>query len=719
MSVAFDPPSAVPASNTRSATGASLRTRFFVLFTLILLLVGALTWLAYRSAVDRLIGGLGIEYAQRQAAYERERIRAPMLREIALAQQLADSPAVLAWASDESDPAKRAAGLAELDSARRAFRDGSFFLINDGSLDYYFNDRDGHFTGQERRYRLDARNAADAWYFRMRESSAPFQINVNHDEALRVTKVWINVPLRQGGQWRGLVGTGVDLTEFINRFVDSGDASVGNLIINASGAVQAARDQSRIAFGSAAGAASRASDTIFAAMRDDASRSRLREALRRATAQPDEVRTLTVATQDGPRLLGIAYLPEMQWFVISAVRVEAIAGNARFVPILAIFAAALLLGLSLVAWLLETRVLRRVARLAGATRAFASGQEHEALRDINDDAGRTDDELGRLAGDFAAMARTVGDTLANLESRVAQRTAALADANQALAAERDAMRASLRYARALQHGVLPSPAALRRTLGDWMLHWQPLDEVGGDFFFVVESAGCRYVGIADCTGHGVPGALTSLVAYEVVRRELRAAGRDVPLADTVARIDSALRDVLNPADAPDDAPDHGVAIAVCRLGTVAPVADGDAGQAEFCGYGIDCHVLRPDGGLDIVDGARGGLGYRRRRPTPPAVHAFDVATDDRLYLCSDGILDQPGGERGFGFGRTRFAAWLQSQAHRPFAVQPDALTEALAAYAAQRGARQRDDQVVLGFFALPRGVAHAAASEGPSPMDRP
>jgi serine phosphatase RsbU (regulator of sigma subunit) len=226
--------------------------------------------------------------------------------------------------------------------------------------------------------------------------------------------------------------------------------------------------------------------------------------------------------------------------------------------------------------------------------------------------------------------------------------------------------------------------------------WAPRDVVGGDFYFMFEVPGALYVGVADCTGHGVPGALMSVAAYSAIRQVLTQAVEELPALDALlGQIDNQLRDALRHGQI---GLDYGMDLAVCRL------AHG-SGVLEFAGCGIDAYII----GLDSSEAGHGGpvrclasrkrgLGYRARGTAAPIpVHRVALGDTVRVYLPSDGVFDQPGGEHGFGFGRAPFERVLVELETVAMDQQAGIFEQIFKNY---RGASvQRDDITLLGFSA--------------------
>ena len=403
---------------------SSLRTKIVASIIAVFALVLGISYLFFEWVERDTMEGLGAMFTRRQVLYNNARIRQPLLRELALAQKLAQSSAIKAWARDEDAPSARAAGLTELDEYRQFFADKSYFFVVDASHHYYFNDATGTYTGSELRYTLSPDDPEHRWYFKTIESREPYQLNVDYDEQLKVTKVWLNVVVRDGDRALGVIGTGIDLSTFVKQVVSSGQDGVTNIFIETGGAIQAHAQRELIDFRSISKAPSERK-AVFQLLDDEDSRQALQEAMDRArTGNGAEV---TFAQIDGRQyLIGLGYLSEIGWFTVSLVDIQTVIGSSRFVPFALLLLAALLLLLGLSALTLHRVVLQRVSRLDTWVRDFAEGTMKVSKVPLRAD------EIGRLEQGFQRMATAVRRHTEELEEAVVERTQELADKNAEL-----------------------------------------------------------------------------------------------------------------------------------------------------------------------------------------------------------------------------------------------------------------------------------------------
>ena len=397
------------------AVARSLRTRVFLLILGVFVAVSVPAYVAFDWIIAKTTMTLGTLFAEKQILFDRYRGLETLFREASLAETLARSPAIVAWAQAEDDPAVRARGLAEMEHYRRAFADGSVFLVLDSTGDYYFNDRDGTYTGQELRYRVDRANPRDGWYFATIAREPTCQLNVDHDDNIRVTKVWVNCVIRTEGKVLGVVGTGIDLTAFIRDVVAIPQTGVQSLFVDESGAIQAHRDPDMVDFHSLT-KDTKAKKTIFLQVDDEADRQTLSAMMADVKSGRVPVRSAFITVEGQPMLAGVGYLNEIGWFNVTLMDIDEIIDRKLFLPIGILLAAMLAAAAVLVTLLFKRQVLDRLGRLEAGVRQLRAGN----LPVTAPDGGR--DEIGRLSEAFVAMATSVIDQKKTLERMVEERT---------------------------------------------------------------------------------------------------------------------------------------------------------------------------------------------------------------------------------------------------------------------------------------------------------
>lgn len=265
-----------------------------------------------------------------------------------------------------------------------------------------------------------------------------------------------------------------------------------------------------------------------------------------------------------------------------------------------------------------------------------------------------------------------------LEAEVELRTKELSERNRE-------MLDSINYAKLLQQSVLPKDEALAQALNEPFVIWRPRDVVSGDFYWMRHQGDRTFVAVGDCTGHGVPGAFMTMLAVSALNRIVETdAGGHTP-AGILEELNRLLKETLHYGEQ-DNVTDDGLSIGVCAIGP--------AGETVFAG--ASSTLYRHDGEkLQAWKGDRAGVGYRR---TPQDCRYTDHVLPEgnaRLYLSTDGFMDQNGGERDYSFGRKRYEELILAIRPLIAAEQRDKMIESLEAY--MNGERQRDDITVLSF----------------------
>ncbi len=645
-----------------------------------LIALGALWFVGERIARD-----LGTGFAERMTLWHKERASAKVGRNLALARQLADNPTLHAWARAEADPQLRQQSARILKSYRERFDTHAYFVAFADTGNYYFNEKgDGKGPGTPDQA-LEPNDPNDTWFYHTVESGT-FNINVAHDEALDTTKVWLNVPITDGDEVLGVAGTGVDLSRFIDQLASPGRDGVTTMLLNRDGIIQAHPEKGRIAFNAPARQAS--VHSLYRRVDGVADSERLRAALDRLAAGESEVEVLELSLNGTRRLVAAAWVDRVGWYSVTVLDLSSVLGWSAFLTVGGVLAAALAASLALLAVLFEPLVLRPVRRLSTAVSRVTEGDyAHAGMPE------KRADEIGTLSRGFNHMTATLREHTERLEERVAERTRQLERANAELARTNGALMDSLTYASRLQTALLPETGTLDR-MAEHVVLWRPRDVVGGDLYVGRATDNGIYVGVIDCTGHGVPGALMTMAAYAAFGYAMARTDAGPPAA-VLTEMDRYMRQML--ARDPDESADHGLEMGLLRWSP-------ETGELRYAGGGIDLLAVDPGsvdpedpGGAVIpVKGDRASLGYKARRKADGFTEQRVTVPPGRaFYLTSDGLLDQVGGPRRLAFGRRRLHRLLAENAGRPMADQAAYLETALAEWQGEEP--QRDDITVVGI----------------------
>jgi len=245
---------------------------------------------------------------------------------------------------------------------------------------------------------------------------------------------------------------------------------------------------------------------------------------------------------------------------------------------------------------------------------------------------------------------------------------------------------SINYASGIQRSLLPPNEYLAEDLTEHFILWEPRDVVGGDLYWYRRTSKAFLVILADCTGHGVPGAFMTMISTGALDRALR----DQPDGDPARLLHIMNRSVKRSLgqDRAEGESDDGLELGICRV-------EVDAGRITFAGARFSLFRLGADG-VEETKGDKSGIGYRAVPLDQTFTnHDVAIANGDVFYMTTDGLIDQIGGEKRRSFGKRRFGELVSSLTGVPLADQKARIVAAFEEY--QGSENRRDDVSVIGF----------------------
>ena len=241
------------------------------------------------------------------------------------------------------------------------------------------------------------------------------------------------------------------------------------------------------------------------------------------------------------------------------------------------------------------------------------------------------------------------------------------------------------YAQHIQKTYLPDDLFVRECFPESFILFIPKDIVSGDFYFFSKNAGTIIFAVADCTGHGIPGALLSTLGYEITDQAVN----EVKLTDPAAIMIHLYSKVHKFLRRDEEGLSDDMDIAVCNLNTNTRVLN-------YCG--VKNPLIR------ITNGEL--LEYR---PENSADEWFDsgkfhfkskmiqLSKGDALYLFSDGYTDQFGGMHHKKYQSSKFKTFLMSISGLSMLEQKDRLYEETEQWREENDEDQTDDILVIGL----------------------
>jgi len=204
---------------------------------------------------------------------------------------------------------------------------------------------------------------------------------------------------------------------------------------------------------------------------------------------------------------------------------------------------------------------------------------------------------------------------------------------------------SIEYAKTIQSAILPSSKVIDEFLKDSFVLYKPKDIVAGDFYWMKAKADRILFAVADCTGHGVPGAMISVVCNNALNRSVR----EYNLSDPGQILDKARDIVIQEFEKSETEVRDGMDIAICSL-----IED----KLEYAGAHNPLWIIR--NGILIETKANKQPIGKFENLQPYKTHSFQLEKGDTIYIFSDGYSDQFGGIRGKKYKTTNFKNFLLS-----------------------------------------------------------
>jgi serine phosphatase RsbU (regulator of sigma subunit) len=220
---------------------------------------------------------------------------------------------------------------------------------------------------------------------------------------------------------------------------------------------------------------------------------------------------------------------------------------------------------------------------------------------------------------------------------------------------------------------------VKEYLQESFILYKPKDIVAGDFYWMEHKDGKVLFAAADCTGHGVPGAMVSVVCNNGLNRSVREYG----LTSPGEILDKTREIVVQEFEKSEEEVKDGMDIALCSL---------EGNKLQYAGANNPLWIIR-NGEIIETKANKQPIG-QFDNPEPYTTHGFDLEQGDSLYIFSDGYVDQFGGEKGKKFKARAFRELLLSIQDK---VMEEQKTIIDATFETWKGAlEQIDDVCVIG-----------------------
>lgn len=282
---------------------------------------------------------------------------------------------------------------------------------------------------------------------------------------------------------------------------------------------------------------------------------------------------------------------------------------------------------------------------------------------------------------------------------------------------------SILYAKNIQNAILPPVSYINSILKESFILYRPKDIVSGDYYWIAQKSNKIIVAVADCTGHGVPGALMSMLGIaflnEIVGMEMKTNKFQLYPNQILDLLSEKIMKSLHQTGQTGETRD-GMDIALC-------IIDKDKQLLQYAGAFSPIYILKDKGlkaqksknvdfddiaikrkaNMKIEQGENFELVQLIADKRPIGIHyedkgfrnfEIDVKHNDAIYMFSDGYSDQFGGSKGRKFSSRRFKHLIIKNFAKPMAIQKEILDTTIDNWRGDQ--EQVDDILVMGIRLL-------------------
>ena len=246
---------------------------------------------------------------------------------------------------------------------------------------------------------------------------------------------------------------------------------------------------------------------------------------------------------------------------------------------------------------------------------------------------------------------------------------------------------SINYAKKIQDAILPEEEYISNALPNSFIFFKPRDVVSGDFYWFSEQHELNIIVVADCTGHGVPGALMSMIGTSLLSEIVNHRGITNP-GEILDNLDTGIQKAFKKYLSDEIENKDGMDISICTI---------DKSNTKLLYAGAFRPLIKiKNGAMEEYRGNRfpigGGSSYKK---TTFTTHEITIKKGDNFYMFSDGFPDQFGGIKEKKYMNKQFKKLLMTINPQPSSSKLKLLEKAFTDWKGE--IEQLDDILVLGF----------------------
>lgn len=256
--------------------------------------------------------------------------------------------------------------------------------------------------------------------------------------------------------------------------------------------------------------------------------------------------------------------------------------------------------------------------------------------------------------------------------------------NEYVSNQNQKIRESINYASQIIHALLPNEQRIQEILKEHFMIFRPKDMVGGDFFWMKQKGDFIYTAIADSTGHGVPGAFLSLLGSAYLN-EILLYEENISTGKMIFELGKIFRSSFDNIEVSKK--NFDLELALCRISLSEKTM-------QYSGTNMPIYLLR-ENRLEVLSTNKNSLQYNIENQIQIEEHTIELETEDLIYITTDGIAEQLGGESKMKFLKRRFEEFLLMNHKKSFSDQQKLLINYIEDWRSEH--EQTDDICCIGF----------------------
>jgi hypothetical protein len=273
-------------------------------------------------------------------------------------------------------------------------------------------------------------------------------------------------------------------------------------------------------------------------------------------------------------------------------------------------------------------------------------------------------EMNRINEELQTSEQRLEGEVKRRTEQIGAQNKALEHSYLALESKTRTLHQSINYAKHIQNAILPPQMVIKALFPESFILYKPKDIVSGDFYWidrkVNENGGMRIaIAAVDCTGHGVPGAIMSMIGYNLLNQYSNQATLDEPNL----LIQKLHQGVIQSLQQEQTENRDGMDLSIC-------VYDSEKQTIDFVGAKNPLIYIQ-NNELHEIKGTNASVGgaFYKNKDIRFEKHTIDVSIPTTIYLYSDGYQDQFGGKDGRKFMKSKFKTMLFENYQKPIEEQ--------------------------------------------------